>query len=42
MREFILIAVLCLAAAFVADRVWLGGKVFGPHSLDFIGSDNRR
>jgi hypothetical protein len=37
MREFILVAVLCLAAAFVADRLWLGGQVFGP-LYDFINS----
>lgn len=28
MRDAIIVAVLCLAAAFIADRVWFGGKYF--------------
>jgi hypothetical protein len=29
MRDFIIIAVVCLLGAFVTDRLWLGGKYSG-------------
>jgi hypothetical protein len=29
MREFIIVTVLCLVAAVVADAVWFDGKYFG-------------
>jgi hypothetical protein len=45
MRDFIIVAVLCLVAAIVADYVWLGGqyssKVMNELGLD-ISSINRR
>jgi hypothetical protein len=44
MRDFIIVAVLCLVAAIVADYVWLGGqyssKVMYELGLD-ISSINR-
>ena len=45
MREFIIVTLLCLAAAVVADHMWLGGKYFGTvaHELGLdISSVNRR
>jgi len=29
MRDFIIIAIFCLAVAYVLDAVWLNGKNFG-------------
>ena len=45
MRDFIIVAVLCLVAAIIADYVWLDGqysrKVMRELGLD-ISSINRR
>ena len=45
MRDFIIVVALCLAAAFVADRVWLGGKYTNAVTHEFgldMSSANRR
>jgi hypothetical protein len=42
MRDFIIVAVLCLVAAIVADYVWLGGQ-YSMYELGLdIRSINRR
>ena len=45
MKDFVVVALLCLVAAIVADQVWLHGKYTGAikHSLGLdISSVNRR
>jgi hypothetical protein len=45
MRDFVIIAVLCLLAAFVTDRLWLGGKYSGHVTREWLldfSSINRR
>jgi len=45
MRDFIIVAVLCLVAAIVADYVWLDGKYSRKVAHEFgldISSINRR
>jgi len=45
MRDFIIVAVLCLLAAIVADYVWLGGQ-YSTKVMNYLGLDissiNRR
>ena len=36
MRDFIIVAVLCILTAFVVDRVWLGGKYFGNVKPEWV------
>jgi len=38
MRDFIIVAVLCLVAAIVADYVWLGGK-YSSKAMYELGLD---
>jgi|tagenome__1003787_1003787.scaffolds.fasta_scaffold12641903_1 hypothetical protein len=45
MRDFIIVVALCLAAAVVADRVWLGGKYTNSVKYELgldMSSANRR
>jgi hypothetical protein len=45
MRDFIIIATLCLLGAFVTDRLWLGGRYSGHVTpewlMDFSAMKNR-
>jgi hypothetical protein len=44
MRDFIIVTILCLAAAIVADHFWLGGRYFGAvqHGLGLDMSSIKR
>jgi hypothetical protein len=44
MRDFIIVTVLCLAAAIAVDHFWLNGKYFGSvaEDLGFAASSVRR
>jgi hypothetical protein len=36
MRDFVMIAVVCLLAVFVTDRLWLGGKYSGHVTPEWL------
>jgi hypothetical protein len=36
MRDFIIIATLCLLGAFVTDRLWLGGRYSGTITPEWL------
>ena len=36
MRDFIIVAMLCLLGAFVTDRLWLGGKYSGNVTPEWL------
>jgi hypothetical protein len=45
MREFIIVTLLCLATAIVADRLWFDGKYFNAFKYELgldISSVKRR
>jgi hypothetical protein len=34
MRDFIIVTILCIAAAIAVDHFWFGGKYFGAATQD--------
>jgi hypothetical protein len=42
MRDFIIVTILCIAAAIAVDHFWFGGKYFGAVDLGFSASSVQR